>query len=152
MDLIVATEEGDVYTIGTMAPYDPMSKWTSPNHGRNVWTFVGPDTQGVRFADVTRNKDHAAGEYFNVEFDIFDNRDRSKFSPPIARLAYSIEVLFHNHLHLVSSTLFLMRFSFICRSSLEGSGSSLARTRRLDRTAKRSRCRPSLSPDSSASA
>ena len=31
MDLVVTTDEGDLYLIGSNAPYDPLWAWTSPS-------------------------------------------------------------------------------------------------------------------------
>ena len=31
MSLVITTDEGDVYLIGTQAPYDPLWAWTSPS-------------------------------------------------------------------------------------------------------------------------
>jgi hypothetical protein len=93
MSLVVTTDDGDAYLIGTNAPYDPLWAWTSPARGRNVFSYTSEETQGVRFTEDMRKREHISGEEFSIEFEIFDGRDRQKFTPPILPRTYTVQVL-----------------------------------------------------------
>lgn len=57
-----------------------------------------------------RQRDHIAGEEFAVEFELFDARDRSKFSPPITAQKYVVQVppLQHLSRFLITKTSWLV--------------------------------------------
>jgi hypothetical protein len=77
LDLVVTTQHGNVYLLGTEAPYHPLNTWTSQNQGRNG--FTAKVDQGV-YVDL-HSREHLIdvfGSSFKIAFEIVDLRVGSK--------------------------------------------------------------------------
>jgi len=91
MDLVVSTIDGDVYVLGTEAPYDPLKTWPSFFRNRNSASMT--TKQGIRVDDNTRHTDTVTGQNFRLTFEIFDSRAK------VARKRlYHVKILSGSHI------------------------------------------------------
>jgi len=86
MEIVAATSEGDIYLLGTEAPYHPLNAWPSLVRGRNVLTVN--NNIGVLIDESTRLMEHISGKYFPLIFNIIDSRSK-RVNP-----RYTIQILF----------------------------------------------------------
>jgi len=73
MDLVVTTRSGNVFLLGTNAPYHPLRSWTSQNQGRNGFT-VRDRYLGIYVTENTRSHRDISGDSFQIQFEIVDVR------------------------------------------------------------------------------
>lgn len=83
MDLVVATEEGNIITLETQAPFHPLNTWTNGNVRRrgNNHAHGYSATQGIFVHEVSRSLLDVFGVYVPVTFEIFDNRPGAGIEP-----------------------------------------------------------------------
>ena len=91
LDLVVATESGDIVTLETTAPFHPLNSW---NHGEvrglsNSYAHGYSASQGIFVHDVSRQFIDVFGVFLPITFEIFDNR---RLAPLDTHRKYLVEV------------------------------------------------------------
>jgi hypothetical protein len=76
LDLVVATEKGNIITLESQAPYHPLNVWNNGESrgrlGGNVHGYSA--TQGIFVHEMSRQYLDVFGVYVHVTFEVFDNR------------------------------------------------------------------------------
>lgn len=92
LDLVVATESGNIITLESPSPYHPLNIWNRGEiRGRtNGHSHGYSASQGIFVHEVSRQFVDIFGVYVPVTFEIFDNRPNIQNEPD--RRKYSVEV------------------------------------------------------------
>jgi len=92
LDLVVATESGNIVTLESMASYHPLNTWTHGEvRGRsNLHAHGYSASQGIFVHEVSRQFRDVFGVYVPVTFEIFDNRPNIQNEPN--RRKYVVEI------------------------------------------------------------
>jgi hypothetical protein len=93
LDLILATESGNIVTLESMAPFHPLNTWTGGMHRNHRSTSQAHGysaSQGIFLHDVSRQFTDILGVYVPFTFEIFDNRPNIQNEPD--RRKYIVEV------------------------------------------------------------
>lgn len=92
LDLVVATESGNIITLETQAPYHPLNTWSFGEvRGRsNMHAHGYSASQGIFVHATSRQYRDIFGVYVPTTFEIFDNRPNIAHEPE--RRKYLVEV------------------------------------------------------------
>jgi hypothetical protein len=92
LDLVIATESGNVVTLGSTAAYHPLNTWTGGEvRGRgNLHAHGYSASQGIFVHAVSRQFVDIFGVYVPVTFEIFDNRPNIQNEPE--KRKYLVEI------------------------------------------------------------
>lgn len=92
LDLVIATESGNIVTLESMASYHPLNTWTGGEvRGRsNLHAHGYSATQGIFVHAVSRQFADIFGVYVPVTFEIFDNRPNIQNEPD--KRKYVVEI------------------------------------------------------------
>jgi hypothetical protein len=98
MNLVVTTMNGNVFTLGTDWPYDPL-KTTTDQHGSNAFAYRY-NYHGIAATLRSRQFRDEIGRTFRVEFDIIDNRKMPSHIPR----RYNVKIAVGGSLTLLDTT------------------------------------------------